>query len=208
MQLIRQQLTVGNRFGQTPDSAPAVPLQRDLLQRQKSLRLKADTAQKLLDLDLRQPIDLERSHLLHRLNLLGIDWGRLQRRRRQVKGSFHDLWQLQWEPAMSVAVIDASRWGNTVIEVAVAIAVDRAGKSRALPELAALIRQVLLADLPPAIAAVGRALENQATVVSDIGQWLAAISPLAHVARYGNVRQTNAGMVEHLLDSLLPRAAM
>lgn len=208
MQLIRQQLTVGNRLGQTPDSAPAVPLQRDLLQRQKSLRLKADTAQKLLDLDLRQPIDLERSHLLHRLNLLDIDWGRLQRQRRQVKGSFHELWQLQWEPAMTVAVIDASRWGNTVIEAAVAIAVDRAGKSHALPELAALIQQVLLADLPPAIAAVGRALENQAAVVSDVGQLLAAIPPLAHVARYGNVRQTDAGMVEQLLDSLLPRAAI
>lgn len=208
MQLIRQQLTIGNRLGQTPDSAPAVPLQRDLLQRQKSLRLKADTSQKLLDLDLRQPIDLERSHLLHRLHLLGIDWGRLQRQRQQVKGSFHELWQLQWEPAMAVAVIDASRWGNTVAEAASAIAVDRAGQSPALPELAALIQQVLLADLPPAIAAVGRALENQAAVVSDVGQLLATIPPLANVARYGNVRQTDAGMVEQLLDSLLPRAAI
>jgi hypothetical protein len=30
----------------------------------------------MLDLDLRKPADLERSHLLHRLNLLGIAWGR------------------------------------------------------------------------------------------------------------------------------------
>jgi hypothetical protein len=51
MRLIERRLIVGERLGSTPESAPAVPLQRDFAQQQKSLRLKADASQKLLDLD-------------------------------------------------------------------------------------------------------------------------------------------------------------
>lgn len=208
MRLIEQQLSIGDRLGQTPESAPAVPLQRDLQHLQKSLRLPPETVQKLLDLDLRQATDLDRSHLLHRLSLLGIAWGKHQRQGRNAKGSFHELWQLQWDPQLAIEVINASRWGNTVAEAACAKVVDRAGTSAALPELAELMQQVLFADLQPAIPAVTHALENLAAVVSDVGQLLTTIPPLANVSRYGNVRQTDVGMVDHLLDCLLPRAAI
>lgn len=208
MRLIEQRLIVGERLGSTPEGAPAVPLQRDLTQLQKSLRLKPEATQKTLDLDLRQANDLARSHLLHRLRLLGIDWGALSRAGRSAKGSFHELWDLQWEPKLALAVIDASRWGNTVAEAASARAVDQARAAEALPVLSELVNQVLLADLQSAIAPVTQALEDLAAVASDVLQLLAAIPPLANVARYGNVRQTDAGMVAHLLASLVPRAAI
>lgn len=208
MQLIEDRLIVGERLGSTPDTAPAVPLQRDLAQQQKSLRLKPEAAQKILDLDLRQPNDLARSYLLHRLTLLGIRWGALTQAGRSNKGSFHEVWNLQWEPALAIAVIDASRWGNTVEEAAAACAIDKARSAEALSELSELMNQVLLADLQSAIAPVTQALEDLAAVSSDVLQLLAAIPPLANVARYGNVRQTDAGMVAHLLDSLVPRAAI
>lgn len=208
MRLIEERLIVGERLGSTPEHAPAVPLQRDLAQQQKSLRLKPEAAQKTLDLDLRQPNDLARSHLLHRLCLLEIRWGALGQAGRSAKGSFHELWALQWEPKLALSVIEASRWGNTVAEAAAARAVDRARSARALPELAELVNQVLLADLHEAIAPVTQALENLAAVASDVLQLLATIPPLANVARYGNVRQTDAGMVAHLLTSLVPRAAI
>lgn len=208
MRLIERRLIVGERLGSTPERAPAVPLQRDFAQQQKSLRLKADASQKLLDLDLRQPNDLARSHLLHRLTLLDIGWATLNQTGRGAKGSFHELWMLQWEPELALAVIDASRWGNTVREAAAARAMDRARTAQTLPELSAQMNQVLLSDLQETIAPVTRALEDLAAVASDVQQLLAAIPPLANVARYGNVRQTDVGMVEHLLDSLVPRAAI
>jgi hypothetical protein len=208
MRLIQSQLIVGDRLGSIPEQAPAVPLQRDLAQQQKSRRLKADTGQKSLDLDLRQPNDLARSHLLHRLTLLNIGWGVLNQSGRSAKGSFHELWALQWDPDLVMAVIDASRWGNSVREAAAAKAVDRARAAQALPELSELVNQVLLSDLQEAIAPVTQALEDLAAVASDVQQLLAAIPPLANVARYGNVRQTDASMVEHLLDHLVPRAAI
>lgn len=208
MQLIRRQMIVGDRLGRTPETAPAVPLQRDLAQQQKSLRLKAEATQKVLDLDLRQANDLARSHLLHRLNLLDIGWGSLSRTGRSAKGSFHEIWNLQWEPELVIAVINASRWGNSVRQAACSRAIDRAQTANSLPELSELVNQVLLADLEEAIAPVSLALENLAAVASDVQQLMAAVPPLANVARYGNVRQTDAGMVEHLLDSLVPRAAI
>jgi hypothetical protein len=208
MRLIERRLVVGERLGSTPEQAPAVPLQRDLAQQQKSLRLKIDASQKLLDLDLRQPNDLARSHLLHRLALLGIDWATLNQTGRSAKGSFHELWMLQWEPELALAVIEASRWGNSVREAAAARAMDSACTAQALPELSALMNQVLLSDLQETIAPVTHALEDLAAVASDVQQLLAAIPPLASVARYGNVRQTDVSMVEHLLDSLIPRAAI
>lgn len=208
MQLIRRQLIIGDRLGSIPEAAPAVPLQRDLAQQQKSLRLKVEATQKPLDLDLRQSNDLARSQLLHRLKLLDIGWGALNRTGRSAKGSFHEVWNLQWEPELALAVIKASRWGNSVHEAAIARAIDKAQAATSLPELSELVTMVLLADLNAAIAPVSRALEDLAAVASDVQQLLATVPPLANVARYGNVRQTDAGMVEHLLDTLVPRAAI
>jgi hypothetical protein len=208
MQLIHRQLIVGDRLGGIPEQAPAVPLQRDLEQQQKSLRLKPEATRKALDLDLRQANDLARSHLLHRLSLLDIDWGDLNKTGKSAKGTFHELWTLQWQPELVLAVITASRWGNTVEAAATAKAVDRAQAAQSLPELSELVNQTLLADLQAAIASVTQALENLAAVASDVAQLLAAIPPLTHIVRYGNVRNTDVAMVSAVLHGLIPRAAI
>jgi len=208
MRVIARRLIVGDRIGTTPDRAPTVPLQRDLSQQQKSLRLKPEAAQKTLDLDLRQANDLARSHLLHRCSLLGIGWGALDEAGRGAKGSFHEIWTLQWDPQMAVEVIEACRWGNTVEQAANAKAIDRANSGGTLDALARLVNEVLLADLADAIGPVTQALEDVAALSGDVGQMLGAIPPLANIARYGNVRQTDTAMVQRLLHGLVPRAAI
>lgn len=208
MQLIHRQLIVGEKLGAISPQAPTVPLQRDIEQQQKSLRLKPEATQKNLDLDLRQTNDLARSHLLHRLNLLDIRWGALNRTGHSAKGSFHEIWTLQWEPELAIAIIDASRWGNTLSDAATHKAVHQAQNSQSLPQVSELVQKVLLADLQAAIAPVTQALENLTALASDVAQLLAAIPPLSQIARYGNVRNTDVGMVEHILQSLIPRAAI
>ncbi|MDP5189320.1 DUF5682 family protein [Rheinheimera baltica] len=208
MQLIHRQLIVGEKLGAISPQAPAVPLQRDIEQQQKSLRLKPEATQKNLDLDLRQTNDLARSHLLHRLNLLDIRWGALNRTGHSAKGSFHEIWTLQWEPELAIAIIDASRWGNTLSDAATHKAVNQAQNSQSLPQVSELVQKVLLADLQAAIVPVTQALENLTALASDVTQLLAAIPALSQIARYGNVRNTDVGMVEHILQSLIPRAAI
>ena len=77
MRLIRRKLDRGRAArAQCPDETPSVPLQQDLNRLQKRLRLAPDPAQTTKTLDLREPTDLERSRLLHRLDLLGDRLGR------------------------------------------------------------------------------------------------------------------------------------
>ena len=208
LHFIKDALLVGQKMGQVPPDVPTVPLQKDLEQQQKSLRLKAEAFERTLDLDLRQPNDLARSHLLHRLNLIGIPWGRLSRTGGSARGTFHEIWSLQWQPEFIMKLIEASPWGHSIEAAATARSLDRAHKAANLGELSALVNQALLADLGEAVQAISRVLENRAAVSGDTLQLLDALPPLANVFRYGNVRQTDTALVAHMLDSLILRAAI
>ncbi|MBC7994185.1 MAG: hypothetical protein H7Z15_13210, partial [Rhizobacter sp.] len=208
LHFIHDALVVGDRFGSVPPDVPTVPLQRDVEQAQKSLRLKPEALQKTLDLDLRNPNDLARSHLLHRLNLLDVPWGTVAKVGRSSRGTFHEVWTLQWQPEFALRLIEASVWGQTVEQAATASVIDRCARTESLADLSALVDSVLLADLDHAVAAATHALEDRAAVTGDAQQLLAALPPLANVFRYGNVRQTDAAMVGHVLDGLIVRAAI
>ncbi len=211
LQFIDDALMVGDRLGTVPADVPTVPLQRDVEAQQKRLRLKPEAAQRTLDLDLRQANDLERSHLLHRLNILNIDWGVVTRTGRTSKsssGTFHEVWTLQWEPAFLLQLIEASVWGQTLEYAACGKANDIALKAGHLKALSILLDQVLLADLPTAVNAVTQAIQQRAALTGDIIEMLAALPPLANVFRYGSVRKTESSTVASVLDSLITRAAI
>src|SRR5205823_14621768 len=101
MRLIQERLIVGEALGAVPEETPAVPLQRDLEREQRRLRLPPEAIERTVDLDLRKETDLQRSHLLHRLSILYIGWGREQQVR-SARGTFHELWQLRWFPELAV----------------------------------------------------------------------------------------------------------
>ena len=207
LQLIHSALTVSQRLGQVPPDVPAVPLQRDLEQQQKSLRLKPEALERTLELDLRNPTDLARSHLLHRLGLLGIGWGRLGGGRGS-RGTFRETWVLRWEPELSIKLIEASRYGSTVANAATACITEQCQTLESLPALAALVDQALLADLEAAVHAVSASLQSRAATTGDALQLIAAVPPLARVFRYGSVRQTDSALLAHVLDGLIARGAI
>lgn len=208
LDFIADALLIGQRMGQVPPDVPTVPLQKDVEQQQKTLRLKPEATQRTLDLDLRQPNDLARSHLLHRLRLIDVAWGRVSRTGSSARGTFHEIWDLQWQPEFAVSLIEASQWGQTLETAASAASLERADKAETLAALSQLVQGALLADLGAAVQAITRILENRAAVSGDTLQLLQALPPLANVFRYGNVRQTDTGMVAHMLDSLIVRAAI
>jgi len=208
LQFIRDALVVGDRLGTVPPAVPTVPLQRDVDALQKRLRLKPEALQKTLDLDLRADNDLARSHLLHRLALLDVPWGSLAKVGRSTRGTFHEIWTLQWQPEFALRLIEASLWGQTVEQAATARAQARCAEAGSLAALSTLVDQALLADLDQAVAAATRALEDRAALTGDAAQLLATLPPLANVFRYGNVRQTDAALVSHVLDGLALRAAI
>ncbi len=201
MQLIHRELIVGDRMGKVPDDTPMVPLQQDLIRQQKRLRLKPDT--KTLELDLRNANDLERSHLLYRLALMDIPWGRTQYS--TGKGTFKETWQLQWEPEFAVRLIEAGVWGQTIIEAATAFTRHQANEAKDLPTLTKLVDKVLLANLGDAASYLMVRLQAEAAIAADISHLMQAVPPLANLLRYGNVRQIDTSIVAHVVDGLITR---
>jgi len=203
MQLIAEKLIVGELLGQVPEATPSLPLQQDLQREQKRLRLPPEATHNIRDLDLRKPNDLDRSRLLHRLRLLDIPWGAIERA--TGKGTFREMWRLQWQPEFSVAVIEANVWGNTVASAASARARSDADRLQELPALTALVENALLADLPEAIDHIMTRLEQIAALSNDIPHAMEALPALAGVLRYGNVRQTETAMVQKVVNGLVTR---
>jgi hypothetical protein len=204
LQLIGEKLIVGEALGEVPEETPLLPLLQDLQREQKRLRLPPEATQRLLDLDLRKPTELERSRLLHRLNLLGIHWGQAEQAS-GGKGTFHELWRLQWQPELAVSLIEANVWGNTILDAAAAYTRHTAEQTTELPVLTRLVERALLADLPEAISQVMLCLQNVAALTSDVPHLMDALPPLANVLRYGNVRQTDTSMVRRVVDGLIVR---
>jgi hypothetical protein len=204
MRLIREKLIVGQRMGKVPPAAPTVPLQRDISAVQKRTRLEPCASPESLDLDLRKPRLLERSQLLHRLNLLGIPWGHLQTTR-GAKGTFHELWQIEWKPEFAVSIIEASLWGNTVLQAATAKVAAEATRAAELPALTRLVEAALLADLAESIPGLMSRVQSLAAASADIPHLMEALPPLINVTRYGNVRQTDTALVRHVVDELITR---
>jgi hypothetical protein len=205
--LVHERLIVGRRLGEVPEETPVVPLQADVTREQRRLRLKPEAGARRIDLDLRRDIDRDRSHLLHRLALLDVDWGATARGD-GARGTFHELWDLEWQPEYAVRLIEASMWGTTLEEAATAWVRDAVAKATRLGELTALVEATLLAELPAATADVMRAFEAHAAVGSDVAQLMEALPPLARVVRYGNVRSTDVAAVTGVVDGLLVRIAI
>jgi hypothetical protein len=205
-ELVKRRMIVGEMLGTVPDETPAVPLARDLAATCKRLRLPQEALARDLDLDLRKPVDRDRSRLLHRLRLLGVEWGTPLERARG-KGTFWESWQLAWAPQFAVDLIAASAYGTTVTTAAVA-KVAEGSREAGLGRLADLIERCLLADLPEAQPALLRAVHERAALGSDVADLMAAVPALARSLRYGDVRGTSTRALGAVLAGLVARVQL
>ncbi|MEE2035267.1 DUF5682 family protein [Rhodococcus chondri] len=206
LDLVTRRLVVGEALGAVPDETPTVPLDADLQARWKSLRLKRSALSKDLDLDLRKDLDLQRSQLLHRLRLVGVDWGVPAASTVRSTGTFRESWSLRWEPELSVAIVEASRWGSTIESAAHALVLDRARSPEvSLAQVVELLEQALLADLRDAIPQLLAAADSAAALDRDVEHLMAALPTLIRTLRYGDVRGTDLTSLGHVTDGLLVR---
>ncbi|MFJ8470748.1 DUF5682 family protein [Kitasatospora sp. NPDC094011] len=208
LELVRDRLVVGDALGEVPDAAPAVPLQRDLARLQRSLRLKPEAAPRDVDLDLRKSTDAARSRLLHRLRLLGVDWGVPARSTVNSTGTFRESWRVCWQPEFAVRIAEAAQWGTTVEEAAVNKAVGTARAAVELAELTGLVETCLLAGLSGALPAVMRVLADCAALDTDVAHLAGALPALVRALRYGDVRGTDHGALAGAAAGLAERVCV
>ncbi|MEV0030812.1 DUF5682 family protein [Nocardia sp. NPDC050793] len=206
--VVTTELVVGEALGAVPENAPTVPLDADLRARVRRLRMKLEPTARTVDLDLRKERELERSRLLHRLRLLGIEWGAPTTGEVRSTGTFRETWTLRWRPEFAVAVIEASRWGTTLRTAAEAKILDTAQRhDRTLGDLAGALELALLADLGGATGGLIARLESVAALDHDVTHLLAALPGLIRTLRYGDVRGTDTKSLAHVADGLLVRIA-
>ena len=201
---VRRQLVVGRAIGRVPAGAPQVPLARDLAKRQKAARLRPEADDHTVELDLRTPNGLRRSHLLHQLVALGVPWGSVEEGRGS-SGTFRETWRLTWRPEWSVRIVEYAGFGTTVEHAATNRLVERAERATGLVDIAAALDLALLAALPAAIDPIVRLLATRAASDPDIGDLMGALAPLAQAQRYGDVRATDASSIASVFDGLVVR---
>ncbi|WP_433667901.1 DUF5682 family protein [Nocardia sp. CA-136227] len=207
LRLVSTELVVGEALGTVPEGTPTVPLEADLRAQIKTLRLKQQALERTVDLDLRTDGGLARSRLLHRLRLLGIEWGRLTDSQVRNAGTFRETWTLRWRPELAIAIVEASRWGTTLRSAAEAKILDAARDPDAtVGKVASALEEALLADLGGATDGLIARLETVAALDHDVTHLMSALPGLLRIARYGDVRGTDGAALTRVADSLLVRS--
>ncbi|MFY8099772.1 MAG: DUF5682 family protein, partial [Allorhizobium sp.] len=196
-----RKLFIGEQIGSIDESVPQMPLAADLARWQKRLRLKPQALEETVSLDLRSEAGLLKSTLLHRLSLIDVPWGRLVDAGKQ-RGTFREMWSLSWVPELSVRLAEALIFGVTIEQAAANRSVARAKESRSIGDLADIVRQCLLADLPEAAERCITALQAAAVNAADIAGLMQAVPPLVSVLRYGTARTYPEAALDALVSAL------
>ncbi|MCZ8373778.1 MAG: DUF5682 family protein [Beijerinckiaceae bacterium] len=199
--LIERRLFIGESIGSIDESTPQMPLAADLARWQKRLRLKPQALAEQISLDLRSEAGLQKSTLLHRLLIIAVPWGVLVDAGRQ-RGTFREVWTLSWAPELSVKLAEALVYGVTIEQAAANRSVALAKERRSVGELAGLVRQCLLADLPEAAELCIGALQAAAVNAGDMAGLMQAVPPLVSVLRYGTARPYPESALRALVSAL------
>lgn len=204
LDLIKEELVIGNRLGSVPDDVPKVPLLVDIERQQKRLRLPFTSEIKTVTLDLRKPLDLEKSIFIHRLDLLGIGWG--TERGVSGKGTFKEQWELYHKPEQIISIIERAVWGNTLQQATEAYMSHQAMEAQSIRRLAELLDEAIPADLPGLVTMMTKRLDELSASAVDVGEMLDTIPKLIRILRYGSVRALDFSHLEGILRVMVARS--
>jgi hypothetical protein len=199
--MLERKLYVGERVGEIGARIPQNPLARDLALWQRKTRLKPQDLEVEIKLDLRSEAGLLKSTLLHRLNLIRVPWGKLTDAQ-AGRGTFREVWVVEWEPWYSVSLAEALVHGVTIEQAAANATLKKVRETTSITELAGLIQSALVADLPETAASCIEQLQTVAVSSSDITDLMKAISPLVRVLRYGSARRLPEDALRSLILSI------
>lgn len=186
LMLVRDKLVVGSAVGQVAETVPQPPLQADLSKLQKKLRLKPETDNKEISLDLRTPPGIAKSVLFNRLRLLDIPWGEFSRA--SGRGTFRENWVLAWDPVFSLRLNEAIRFGPTIEGAAHGAAKEAIEHAQTIADASTLIERCLLSDLPQAAELAMAKLQSISVQGNQISYLIEGVIPLVSILRYGTAR--------------------
>ncbi len=203
LRVVEDRLVIGTRVGEVDEDVPQPPLQADLRRLQKKLRLAPESEARQVSLDLRTRAGMAKSELFWRLDLIDVRWATLVDAS-AGRGTFREVWQLLWEPELSVKLAEALVWGPTIAQASHHAAAARARDETEPARLAELVRACLFANLPDTAEVAIRALQELAV---DVGNNLAglmeAVPGLVDILRYGTARDLPLAALRRLVDGIV-----
>lgn len=197
-QLVKRQLIIGERTGALPEDFPRPPLQVQVERQMKSLRLKKKD-NKTLELDLRKPLDAERSRFFHLLRLVDFQWATEEEVEADTLGTFREQWKLKWEPELEFQLIKLATYGNTLPE-AVLKTLEHFFREEVqdFEKLSRLLEDAIKSELAEAVEYVLQELDEVSLALNDAGRLALLFPTLVQAARYGNVRSTDRSLLERI----------
>ncbi|MFD0711453.1 DUF5682 family protein [Paenibacillus sp. GCM10027626] len=210
---------VGTAIGELAEGVSQTPIQDDLNRQFKRLKLDKYKSAVAADLalDLRENrrvkseeaayLDLHRSVLLHRMQLLGITFARKQASG-QDSATWAEHWVLQWKPEVEIEVVESTLLGET-IELAAAFRLQQRLEScTAVSDASALIRVACECAMLSQMEAARETLQKLAIDSQDVGQIAGAAHQLAIIIGYGDIRKLDTAPLLPLLEQLFLRACL
>ncbi|MEV5961902.1 DUF5682 family protein [Kribbella sp. NPDC051952] len=205
LDLVTREAVVGELLGTVPGETPQAPVAADLAAQARRLRMKRDATERVIELDLRKPNDLEKSRLLHRLRILGVHWGVPAADERRAQGTFREMWRMTWDPGLEVELVAAGAHGTTVLGAATTVMLRAADDSSTLADVTAALEKSLLADLSEAMPSLLQGVDTRAAADADVGHLMAALPALARSSRYGDVRGTDSAGLASVAGRMVSR---
>ncbi|WP_324254102.1 DUF5682 family protein [Paenibacillus sp. 1001270B_150601_E10] len=210
---------VGTAIGSLAEGVSQTPIQDDLNRQLKQLKLEKykTTVASDLALDLRENrrvkteearfLDLNRSTLFHRLELLGITFSK-KRASGQENATWAEHWVIQWTPEVEIEVVESTLLGETVEVASAYLLQQKLDACATIAEASQLIRVACECGMLAQMENARRTLQRIAADSQDVVQMAAAAAELSTIIRYGDVRRVNTASLVPLLEQLFIRACL
>ena len=212
-------INVGTSIGHLAEGVSQTPIQDDLNRLFKELKLgkyKTTVATDLV-LDLRENrrvrteasayLDLNRSFLLHRLQLLGIRFAQLKSSG-QEQASWAEQWVLQWSPEAEIQVVESTLLGETVEVAAAYVLQQKLEACTTIAEASRLIVTACECGMVTQLENARQTLQRLAVDNQDVIQIAAAAKGLSTLIQYGDIRRVQTEPLVPLLEQLFMRACL
>jgi len=210
---------IGTAIGRLPEGVSQTPVQEDMNQELKRLKLtqyKSSVAQDL-SLDLRENlkvktkeaafIDLNRSTFLNRLLVLNIHFAQKQRAS-QDSATWAEKWILRWTPETEIEIVEANLKGETLETAAAYELKEQLEDCHDISQAAKIIRQACECNLSRIFDNAISILQSLLIDSNNFKEVAYATQELSSLVQYGSLRQFNLEPLIPILQQLFLRASL
>jgi hypothetical protein len=210
---------IGTAIGSLPESLGQTPIQENVYQELRRLKLTdyKSPVGKNLELDLRENhkvksieaafIDLNRSTFLHRLKILNIHFAR-ELRVNQDNATWKELWELRWTPEVEIEIVETNLKGETVELAAAYLLKERLKQCVTVSEAAGIIRDACECHLTKMFENAVNALQGLLIDADGFKETARAARELSVLIQYGDIRRFNLEPLKPILQQLFLRASL